>query len=351
MMKAAWCKYELRFRFTAITSRESMNRKNTYFIKIWSSDHPATIGLGEAGLFRGLSCDDRPGYEEKLAEVCRDIDIYAANPSLLSDWPSIRFAVETAVADLSNGGKHIIFPSDWTSGEKGISINGLIWMGDRETMHRRITAKLAEGWNCIKVKIGGISFTDELELLDFIRREAPDVTLRLDANGAFTPDNALERLEQLSRFNIHSIEQPIRAGQWEAMHRICRNSPIPIALDEELIGLNSLREKQEMLDAVRPQFIVLKPTLCGGIGGSDEWLRLAVEHGIGLWITSALESNIGLNAIAQWTASINVQGAQGLGTGLLYENNISSPMRISGDKLYYNPTSDWGEIDGEWNEY
>lgn len=340
-MQAAWCKYKLSFRFTAITSRERMNRKETYYIKIWSQESPDVYGIGEAGLFRGLSCDDRPDYEERLDAVCRDIDRYIENPSLLADRPSIRFAVETAAIDLNNGGNRILFPSGWTEGKKAITINGLVWMGDRDTMRERIACKLAEKCGCVKVKIGGIDFGQELELLRFIRSEAPDITLRLDANGAFTPQNADEKLRRLAEFNIHSIEQPIRAGQWKEMASLCRRSPIPVALDEELIGLNGTEEKRRMLETNHPQYIVLKPTLCGGIGGSEEWIRLAENTGAGWWITSALESNIGLNAIAQWTATLDTDMAQGLGTGQLYDNNIPSPLTISGDRLRYDPAAKW----------
>lgn len=341
-MKATWCKYRLDFRFTAITSRERMRQKDTYYIRLSHSEPDTGIsGLGEASLFRGLSCDDRPGYEEKLAEVCSDIDRYASDTSLLSDWPSIRFAVETAVRDLQNGGRRLIYPSAWTESGRAITINGLVWMGDRELMRRRITAKLADGFRCIKIKIGGIDFDEEISLLRFIRHEAPDIQLRLDANGAFTPGNALEKLSRLAEFSIHSIEQPIRAGQWDEMNRLCRKSPIPIALDEELIGLNTADCKERMLDTIRPQFIILKPTLTGGFESSEEWIRLAGERGCGWWATSALESNIGLNAIAQWVATLDNPMPQGLGTGQLYDNNIPCPLTLKGENLIYSHEGEW----------
>lgn len=347
-LKADWCRYTLDFRFTAITSRERMDRKDTYYIKLCHPGSDTLCGLGEAGLFRGLSCDDRPDYEQKLAEVCGDIGRYASDPSLLADWPSIRFAVETAVRDLANGGRHIIFPSLWTAGEAAITINGLVWMGDRSLMSERIAEKLAAGFSCVKVKIGGIDFDDELSLLRFIRREAPAVTLRLDANGAFTPADAPGKLRRLAEFDIHSIEQPIRAGQWEAMGRLCHTSPIPIALDEELIGINTPGRKAAMLDAIRPQFIILKPTLTGGFAASEEWIRLAAERGCGWWATSALESNIGLNAIAQWVATLSPSMPQGLGTGQLYHNNIPSPLTLDGDRLSYSPAGEWSIPPLQW---
>lgn len=350
-MQATWCKYELFFRFTAITSRERMNRKDTYYIKISDQADPAVYGIGEAGLFRGLSCDDRPGYEEMLDTVCRAIDTYLENPDLLADWPSIRFAVETAALDLRNNGHRILYPSAWTEGREPITINGLVWMGDRETMRERIARKLADCCGCVKVKIGGIEFDEEIDLLRYIRSQAPEITLRLDANGAFTPQEADEKLRRLTEFDIHSIEQPVRAGQWQEMQRLCRTSPIPIALDEELIGLNDSEEKRRMLETIRPQYIVLKPTLCGGIGGTEEWIRLAGTIGAGWWITSALESDIGLNAIAQWTATLGSDMPQGLGTGQLYDNNIPSPLSVSGDRLSYNPAGKWEIPQLAWKQF
>lgn len=319
-----------------------MKQKATYFIRLSETGLDDThFGLGEAGLFRGLSCDDRPDYEMKLAEVCTHIDRYAADPSLLRDYPSIRFAIETAINDFNNGCRLTIYPSAWTRGDKSITINGLVWMGDRELMRQRIAEKLADGFKCVKIKIGGINFNEEIDLLRFVRSQAPDIELRLDANGAFSPDEAIGYLNRLADFGIHSIEQPIRAGQWDEMHRICRESPIPIALDEELIGINSIDDKRRMLDRVRPQFIILKPTLIGGFEASAEWIDLASELDCGWWVTSALESNIGLNAIAQWVATLDSNMPQGLGTGQLYDNNIPSPLTLSGEKLLYAPDKHW----------
>lgn len=326
-----------------------MRQKDTYYIRLADSESDNICGLGEAGLFRGLSCDDRPDYEQKLAEVCENIDRYAARPSLLADWPSIRFAVETAVRDLSNGGRRIICPSPWTAGKETIVINGLVWMGDSNLMRERIATKLAEGFGCVKIKIGGINFDDEVGLLRFIRQEAPGIQLRLDANGAFTPANALDRLNRLAEFDIHSLEQPIKASQWTEMRNICQSSPIPIALDEELIGITTKARKEMMLDEIRPQFIVLKPTLTGGIESSEEWIRLAGERGCSWWVTSALESNIGLNAIAQWTATLDSKMAQGLGTGQLYDNNIPSPLTLHGERLSYSPEDEWEIPPLQWH--
>ncbi len=350
-MKGAFAKYILDFRFTAITSRDRMNRKETFYIKIFNEDTPEIFGIGECALFRGLSCDDRPDYQIMLETVCRNIDRYAADTALLADYPSIRMGVETALHDLRNGGRRIIYPSPWTAGEKEIVINGLIWMGDKSLMAERIKAKVNEGFHCIKLKIGGINFNDELDLLRLIREICPDVQLRLDANGAFHPETALRQLEQLAEYRIHSIEQPIRQGQWKEMARLCRLAPIPIALDEELIGINRGERKIEMLEAIHPQYIILKPTLCGGFAGSDEWIRLAEERNIGWWATSALESNIGLNAISQWVATHDPEMPQGLGTGQLYHNNIPSPLRLDGERLSYDTHADWQIPQLEWNEF
>ncbi len=317
-----------------------MQHKDTYFICICDDDSSPLPGggIGEAALFRGLSCDDLPDYEQVLQNVCRDIEKYAASPELLADYPSIRFGVETALLDYRSGGRGILFDTPWSRGEDSLTINGLIWMGDADLMRKRIAEKLKMGFTCIKIKIGGIDFEQEIRLLDALRNEAPEVTLRLDANGAFDASNALERLNLLSRFSIHSIEQPVKAGSWELMRTLCQESPIPIALDEELIGLNTLESKITMLEEVRPRYIVLKPSLCGGISGTREWISLAGERGCGWWITSALESDIGLCAIAQFTSTFNPTLPQGLGTGQLFSNNIpSTPLSLSGEKLSFNP--------------
>lgn len=343
-MKAEWQKRRLDFRFTAITSRDRLTWKDTYYIKVWDETAPTATGIGEAGLFRGLSCDDVPDYESKLTEVCDNIERYASCCEALAAYPSIRFGVETALLDLRNGGRHMLFDTPWTSGERSMEINGLIWMGDKPTMRKRIEEKLADGFRCIKVKIGGIDFEHEIELLSYLRAMAPDIEIRLDANGAFSPDEAPAKLDRLAKLRIHSIEQPVRQGQWLKMAAICADSPIPIALDEELIGINDTQTKRKMLDAIKPDYVILKPTLTGGFAASDEWIRLATERGIGWWATSALESNIGLNAIAQWVATYNPSMPQGLGTGQLYHNNIESPLTLRGDRMYYDTTKPWGNV-------
>ena len=345
MLQAKYSKYILRFKQPSGTSRGILTEKETWFVKIWHSEQPEIFGLGECAVFRGLSADDRPGYEDTLKEFCLHINKLA--PSFLNEWSSISFGVSTALADLRNGGKRIIYPSAFTEGQKAIEINGLIWMGDQETMHQRIVEKLDAGFHCIKLKIGAIDFEAELNLLRTIRSQFSKevIEIRVDANGAFSPEDAPRKLEQLARYDIHSIEQPIRQGQWEEMAHLCKNSPIPIALDEELIGLNDMRMKIAVLDTIRPQYIIIKPSLLGGFGGAWEWIARARERNIGWWITSALESNIGLNAIAQWTAYIlNAHPTympQGLGTGQLYLNNIPSPLEQIGSTIEYSPEKKW----------
>lgn len=341
MLKATYTPYTLRFKVPSGTSRGVLTEKKTYFIKIWDDADPGHFGLGECALFRGLGADDRPEYESMLQQVCREIDRYENLD--LTVWSSIRFGVETALADWRNGGHRVIFPSDFATGGRGIVINGLIWMGDKRTMAARIDEKLAAGFSCIKLKIGAIDFDDECELLDFIRRRYSRelIELRVDANGAFAPERALEYLKRLSAYDLHSIEQPIRAGQWEAMARLCEASPLPIALDEELIGVNDSIAKIELLKTISPQYIVLKPSLIGGFSGTHEWIEAARTCGAGWWITSALESNVGLNAIAQFTATLPVDMPQGLGTGALYTNNIPSPLEQVGEILRYNPEREW----------
>lgn len=351
MIKAEYCRSDLLFKEPATTSRETMNSKCTYYIKVYDDQTPGQFGLGECALFRGLSCDDRSDYETRLREACRDIEKYAGGDTAdLADYPSLRFGVETAVNDYRNGGVRTVFPGAWRSGEKALTINGLVWMGNREEMFTRLQRKLEEGFRCVKFKIGGIDFEDELSLIAGVReRFTPKMLeIRLDANGAFSPANAMSRLERLAAFVIHSIEQPIRAGQWTEMARLCKESPVDIALDEELIGINDLRDKKLMLSTVAPQYIILKPALCGGFSGGREWIDAADRLGIGWWITSALESNIGLNAIAQWADSLSVSMPQGLGTGELFTNNIPSPVTRKGQLITYDPTAEWEIPDFQW---
>lgn len=329
MVKAEYAPYSLIFRETAITSRQRMNVKETYLLRLTDGTRSA---VGEVPIFRGLSAEDTPDFAQKLAGYCRAGDI--------SDAPSsVRFGFETAGAALNSCSQERLFDTPWSRGEKGIRINGLIWMGDRRTMARRIREKLDGGFRCVKLKIGGIDFADELALLRYIRSEfgPGDIELRLDANGAFTPENAYDRLGYLSELAIHSIEQPIRAGQPDAMAEVCAKSPIPVALDEELIGTRPDDGKRALLDRIKPPYIILKPALCGGLREADRWIDIASEAGIGWWATSALESDLGLNAIAQWVSQREPEMPQGLGTGRLYTNNFPSPLELRGEELWFNP--------------
>lgn len=344
MIKAEWCPYRLVFNFLAKTSREEMRTKDTYLVRIYDTDVPDIIGLGECALFKGLSADDVPEFETMLSQAC-------ANPlGRLPEMSAIRFGFETAFADLRNGGLRLIVENNWVSGNNPIAINGLIWMGDKAEMIRRVEDKIAKGFKILKLKIGGINFEEELSILESIRAhfDCHQLEIRLDANGSFTPANALRRLEALSRYDIHSIEQPIAARQRNEMKTICAESPIDIALDEELIGFNSREDKEKLLSDIRPRYIILKPSLCGGFQQADEWIDLAESYGIGWWATSALESNIGLNAIAQWVSTKHNNLAQGLGTGELYTNNIPSPLAMEGSRLNYRPDGKWIIPDLQW---
>lgn len=341
MLKATYKKYILHFKRPSGTSRGVLTTKETWFLKL--SDGNKT-GIGECGILRSLSIDDRPDYEEKLKWVCENINLGEDELwNNLREFPSIQFGVEMAFQSLRSENPFILFPSKFTSGEDNIPINGLVWMGSKEYMKEQISQKIEAGFDCIKLKIGAIDFQAELDLLKYIRSEfsAEDIELRVDANGAFEIDEALNKLEKLSEFNLHSIEQPIKQGNWEAMAKLCANTPIPIALDEELIGFTDVSNKEDLLQSVKPQYIIFKPSLIGGYRGTNEWMDLAKKLQIGWWVTSALESNIGLNAISQWTYLQNSAMPQGLGTGGLYTNNFESPLEVQNGKIQYNPNKKW----------
>lgn len=341
MPTATYRKHILQFKTPAGTSRGVLMTKETWFIILKESDK---TGIGECGILRGLSIDDRPDYEAKLKWACDSIDLgLEALYVQLTEFPSIQTGLETAFRSLQAKDPFEIFPSQFSRGEVGIPINGLIWMGDKKFMKKQISEKLKSGFSCIKMKIGAIDFNTELNLLRSIRKEfsANDIELRVDANGAFEPKDALEKLHLLSELELHSIEQPIKQGQWDEMARLCGASPLPIALDEELIGVFTSEEKLKLLQTIQPQFIVLKPSFIGGFKGSDHWISLAENEGIGWWITSALESNVGLNAISQYTFTKSSKLPQGLGTGSLYTNNIISPLKVRNGKLEYDPNLPW----------
>jgi L-alanine-DL-glutamate epimerase-like enolase superfamily enzyme len=341
MLKASFKKYTLHFKSPGGTSRGVLSEKDSWFLIVRDEAEPGITGIGECSLLKGLSIDDRPDFELKIQQVCKNINNYPGMD--LTDYPSIRFGLETALADLQSGGNKLLFKSLFTRGFDSIEINGLVWMGDFEFMKRQIREKIEADYTCIKLKIGAINFDQELDLIKCIRKEysAKNIGIRVDANGAFSPEKALEKLARLAEYDLHSIEQPIRQGQWDQMAKLCRISPVPIALDEELIGISDKTQKQKLLESIHPQYIILKPGLIGGFKASEEWIELAGQAKTGWWITSALESNIGLNAIAQWAFTLGNKLPQGLGTGQIFTNNFKSPLTISTGKLMYDPSLKW----------
>ena len=340
-MRAEYHKYILKFKQPSGTSRGVLKIKETWFIII---NNNGKVGIGECGILRGLSADDRPDYEEKLKWTCENINLGLAKLiNELVELPSIQFGLEIAFKSLESQNKFELFPSKFTRSNYSIPINGLIWMGTEAFMKVQIKEKIDSGFSCIKMKIGAIDFKTELNLLKSVRKEfsSNDIELRVDANGAFKADEALEKLKRLSEFDLHSIEQPIKAGQIYEMAQLCENTPLPIALDEELIGIFDVTNKTKLLQIIKPQYIILKPSFIGGWQGSNEWIEFANDLNIGWWITSALESNIGLNAIAQWTYTLKNDLPQGLGTGSLFTNNFDSPLEVKNGNLYYNNIVTW----------
>ena len=355
-LQASYFKHVFRFNFKARTSRGLMSEKISWFIKLWDERNPEIFGIGECGPLPGLSLDATSDFDSLLGKFVKDVShINGATvqehsctsiaPQLgeiiPAHFPAIRFGAETAWLDLSHGGKRIIFKNQFLLG-KTIPINGLIWMGEPDDMMRQVHQKIAQGFRCIKLKIGGLDFEQECDVLREIRRQYPsnNITIRLDANGAFQPNEAFSKLQLLSQFNIHSIEQPIKEGQRE-MSDLCQKSPIAIGLDEELINHRDTESKKELLRELNPRYIILKPTLHDGITGCNEWINAAEGMGIGWWITSALESNIGLNAICQYTANHEINVPQGLGTGAIYQNNIESPLMVSDGQIFLHNSKRW----------
>ena len=331
----------LHFKQPAGTSRGVYTTRKSYYLTITDDNRSSIKGVGECATLPDLSCDAVPEYFKILSDVCRMVEQTGNIPyDILRPYPSILFGLETAFAQLEANGSTCLYDTPFGRGEEGITINGLVWMGTFEEMYSRLETKLKAGFHCVKLKIGAINFDKELDLIKHIR-EAFDkntIELRVDANGGFSPDNAMERLEALAKYDIHSIEQPIKQHQWGEMARLCKETPLPIALDEELIGVNVKSMKEYLLDTIRPQYIILKPSLHGGMYGCTEWIQMAKERGINSWITSALESNVGLNAIAHYCAKTygpSVSMPQGLGTGQLFTDNIDMPLVIDGDKIWY----------------
>jgi O-succinylbenzoate synthase len=353
-LKIIYLKRKLRFKFQARTSRGVLAHHTAYFLLVQDPARPEAVGIGESAPLQGLSPEYGAAFERQLAAVCQffnegEKENVPGLPFLLEEMPELRhlpsvcFALETALADFSNGGKKLIFRNDFYGGGLGIPINGLIWMGDASFMRTQIREKLQQGYSCLKLKIGGLDFETECALLREIRQIAGphELTIRLDANGAFPAAEALDRLLVLSRFHIHSLEQPIRPGQEEDMARLCAASPVPIALDEELIGVQGAAQKRKLVQTIQPAFLILKPTLLGGFASCREWIAVAGEEGVDWWITSALESNIGLNAISQFVAEFSNPLPQGLGTGQLYHNNVRSPLVIRNGSLWYGDHGEW----------
>ena len=363
----------LHFKQPAGTSRGVYTTRHSYYLTLTSDELPGVEGVGECATLPDLSCDAKPEYAVTLQQVCQMVEQMGRIPyDMIRAYPSITFGLETAFASFFDAAKKFLeivpaegssssssemlkqkgvsvpagmenlvdlFDSPFGKGEEGITINGLVWMGTYEEMLARLEEKLQAGFHCVKLKIGAIDFFKELDLIKRIRDvyTQEQVELRVDANGGFLPENAMIQLEALAKYDIHSIEQPIKQHQWPKMAQLCRETPLPIALDEELIGVNVRSMKEALLDTIRPQYIILKPSLHGGIYGCNEWIQLASQRGIGSWITSALESNIGLNAIAHYAAKVygpNVEMPQGLGTGQLFTDNIPMPLEIRGDKLF-----------------
>ena len=354
----------LHFKQPAGTSRGVYTTRRVWYLHLTSDSQPGREGIGECAPLPNLSCDDLPHYEQLLSSLCQEAAQSGIDYERLRPYPSILFGLETAFHHFERVTVSL-WDTPFSRGEQCIPINGLIWMGSYTQMLSQIEAKMQAGFRCIKLKIGAIHFEEELSLLKMIRRHfsakeielrvdangafspaealeklirrhfsAKEIELRVDANGAFSPAEALEKLQRLSELDLHSIEQPIRAGQWDSMAHLSQLSPLPIALDEELIGVHSTSRKKELLETIHPQYIILKPSLHGGLRGSQEWIAAASQLGIGWWITSALESNIGLNAIAQWCATLHNPLPQGLGTGALFTDNIPMPLEVRGDELW-----------------
>lgn len=318
-----------------------MYEKETWFIIL---EQNGKTGIGECGILRGLSADDKPDYEKKIQWVCQNIhlgnDILWEN---LLEYPSIQFGIEMAFLSFNSQNPFVLFPSKFTNSQQSILINGLVWMGNQHEMKSQIEEKLEEGFSCIKLKIGAIDFQKELELLANIREHFDEKTIeiRVDANGAFSINEALCKLSQLAGYKLHSIEQPIAKNHTDSMSELCKTTPLPIALDEELIGIFSFADKEALLQKIMPQYIILKPSFIGGFRGTNEWIALAEKYKINWWITSALESNIGLNAIAQFTFTLQNKIPQGLGTGSLYTNNFNCPLQVKNGQLWYNNCIEW----------
>jgi o-succinylbenzoate synthase len=344
MLRARWIERTLHPAFQLGTSKGPINARTVWYLLAWQHEEPHLVGLGEAALFPGHSKEFPADVRTKLLELCADTSNWKERMATdLVEVPCMRFAVEQCLRDLEARGSKVLFPSAFTLGRQAIPINGLVWMGDAVQMKERIRAQIRGGATTVKMKIGALHLQEELTLLKSVREEfgPGEIVLRVDANGAFNAHTAPQVLEKLAELQVESIEQPVAPGLYEIMAELCERTPLPIALDEDLIGLNARDAKMDLLDLVKPQRIVIKPSLVGGWAAAEEWIALANARGIGWWITSALESNVGLNAVAQWTATLNAKGAQGLGTGAVYTNNVRSPLLANKGYLHYRPEVEW----------
>jgi len=342
MVQAKYIRHPLNFHRPAGTSRGILHQKECWFVKL--TGEAGLTGVGEVSFIPGLSLEDPEEIEIRLDHVCKLISMGEMDPAQeLPSLPGIRFALESATRDLEQGGERLLFDSDFTRGKAGILVNGLIWMGDRAFMKKQVRDKLDQGFGVLKMKVGALDVNEEIDLLAWIRSEygAGDLEIRLDANGAWSPEEAPLRMARFAQFGIHSIEQPIAAGQIDSMSELCRNPVIPVALDEELIGVTRREERRQLIEKIRPDYIILKPGLLGGFSLAEEWIDLAESVGTAWWITSALESSVGLNAISQWTYHLGVSMPQGLGTGMLYSNNIQSPLLMEENQLWHRPERGW----------
>lgn len=339
-------KKALKFKRPAKTSRDILLTKDTYYLELWNELNPEILGVGECSPIWGLSPETKEDLELMMDKVKEKPDYYLGNMHLLNEFPSLRFGLEMAQLDWSQGGNKILFKSDFTDEQAPIRINGLVWMGDLDFMKLQVEEKLKQGFDCIKLKIGALDFESEFDLLKSLRSlfSKQEVEIRVDANGAFSNREPMDVLTRLATLDIHSIEQPIKVNNYDEMAALCVNSSLAIALDEELIGITDPTKMKSMLQKIQPQYIILKPSLLGGFKMCDQWISIAEELDIGWWITSALESNIGLNAIAQWTYTKNNKMYQGLGTGQLFENNIISPLIINEGRLIFEKNNYWGEF-------
>jgi len=343
-IKLTFKKHTLIFKQASGTSRGILKTKDSWFIQL--TNELGQTGIGECSLIQNLSPDNPNEIADILLAYCTSNINNDNIDNIREDLPALRFGLETALMDLNLTPQGLLYQTDFSAGKSGIIINGLIWMGEKQFMFDQIKSKIESGFRCIKMKIGAIDFQEELSLLKYIRSQfsKDDIELRVDANGAFAPDSALDKLKYLAEYDLHSIEQPIKQGQLHDMAKLCEMTPLAIALDEELIGLTNYAEKEKLLAQINPQYIILKPSLIGGLQAADEWIEIAETLNIGWWATSALESNIGLNAIAQWVSQKEIMMPQGLGTGLLFTNNVSSPLFLKGEMLHYNSEKNWEPI-------